>query len=127
MNKTHNGAKGKIACTVIFHIIVHQPSASSDLWHNAHWTRYKFFHAVVHSASYHPGKAYWVVGTSGSAVGLTRQRRKSFAYVQAVAFWSAVCSLLCPMLRCDKCELYSKVKYIIPKGTHWPLTSYIVQ
>jgi len=46
--------------------------------------------AVVHSASYPPGRANLVVGTSGNAAGLTQGSRKSFAYIQVVAFRSAI-------------------------------------
>jgi len=42
---------------------------------------------VVHSASYPPGKANQVAAyTSGSAAELTQRSRKSFVYIQVVAF-----------------------------------------
>jgi len=52
--------------------------------------QYSSLPAVVHSASYPPGKANRVAVVSGSDTGLTNLSRKSFAYIQVVAFRSGI-------------------------------------
>jgi len=61
---------------------VPQPSASWDHWRSAHWTI-----QFVDSASCPPGK--WIE-LRRSAARLTQQSRKSFAYIQVVAFRSTI-------------------------------------
>jgi len=61
-----------------------------DYWRSAHWRRFSSLPAVVHLASYPPGKANRVAAYQWYCSGVNTEEKTSFAYIHVVAFRSAI-------------------------------------